>query len=79
MTIRPNTIRASAIHAVIRPLLSLALRLPAVEAFTSLLKPGVLVEDWRIEYNTVRPRNALGWLTPTDYAKAWATIRPERS
>jgi hypothetical protein len=23
----------------------------------------VLVEDWRIEYNTVRPRSALGYLT----------------
>ena len=49
MTIRPSTIRTSSIHAVIRPLLSLALRLLVVEAFTGLLKPGVLVEDWRIE------------------------------
>jgi transposase InsO family protein len=39
----------------------------------------VLVEDWRIEYNTVRPRSALGYLTPTDYAKAWTTHHPERS
>jgi putative transposase len=30
----------------------------------------VLVEDWRIEYNTVRPHSAPGYLTPTDYAKA---------
>jgi transposase InsO family protein len=37
------------------------------------------VEDWRIEYNTVRPHNALGYLTPTDDAKAWATIHPELS
>jgi hypothetical protein len=37
------------------------------------------VEDWRIEYNTVRPHNALGSLTPTDDAKAWATIHPELS
>jgi putative transposase len=33
----------------------------------------VLVEDWRIEYNTVRPHSALGYLTPTDYAKVWTT------
>jgi hypothetical protein len=33
----------------------------------------LLVEDWRIEYNTIRPHSALGYLTPTDYAKAWAT------
>jgi hypothetical protein len=31
----------------------------------------VLVEDWRIEDNTVRPPSALGYLTPTDYAKTW--------
>jgi transposase InsO family protein len=33
---------------------------------------GVLVEDWRIEYNTIRPHSALGYLTPSDYAKGWA-------
>jgi Integrase core domain len=27
----------------------------AVEAFTTLMEARVLVEDWRIEYNTVRP------------------------
>jgi hypothetical protein len=27
----------------------------AVEAFNTLLEAQVLVEDWRIEYNTVRP------------------------
>ena len=51
----------------------------AVEAFTSLLEAQVLVEDWRIEYNTVRPHSALGYLTPTDYAKAWSTNHPELS
>jgi putative transposase len=45
----------------------------AVEAFTSLLEAQVLVEDWRIEYNTTRPHSALGYLTPTDYAKTWTT------
>jgi putative transposase len=39
----------------------------------------VLVEDWRIEYNTLRPHSALGYLTPTDYAKAWTTIQPQLS
>jgi putative transposase len=43
----------------------------AVEAFSTLLEAQVLVEDWRIEYNTLRPHSALGYLTPTDYAKAW--------
>jgi predicted secreted protein len=36
----------------------------------------VLVEDWRIEYSTVRPHSALGYLTPTDYAKAWTATHP---
>ena len=51
----------------------------AVEAFSSLLEAQVLVEDWRIEYNTVRPHSALGYLTPTDYAKAWTANHPELS
>jgi putative transposase len=51
----------------------------AVEAFTTLLEAQVLVEDWRIEYNTIRPHSALGYLTPTDYAKTWTTTNPELS
>jgi putative transposase len=30
----------------------------AVEAFNTLLEARVLVEDWRIEYNTARPHSA---------------------
>jgi putative transposase len=51
----------------------------AVEAFTTLLEAQVLVEDWRIEYNTLRPHSALGYLTPTDYAKAWTATHPALS
>jgi putative transposase len=51
----------------------------AVEAFSSLLEARVLVEDWRIEYNIVRPHSALGYLTPTDYAKAWTATHPALS
>jgi putative transposase len=51
----------------------------AVEAFNTLLEAQVLVQDWRIEYNTVRPHSALGYLTPTDYAKAWTANHPELS
>jgi putative transposase len=51
----------------------------AVEAFSSLLEAQVLVEDWRIEYNTVRPHSALGYLTPTDYAKTWTANHPALS
>jgi len=48
----------------------------AVEAFSTLLEARVLVEDWRIEYNTVRPHSALGYMTPTDYTKAWTATHP---
>jgi putative transposase len=51
----------------------------AVEAFSSLLEARVLVEDWRMEYNTVRPHSALGYLTPTDYAKTWTATHHELS
>jgi putative transposase len=51
----------------------------AVEAFNTLLEARVLVEDWRIEYNTLRPHSALGYLTPTDYATAWTTTHPALS
>ena len=42
--------------------------------FDSLLEAQVLVEDWRIDYNTNRPHSAFGLLTPTEYANQWATI-----
>jgi putative transposase len=51
----------------------------AVEAFSSLLEARVLVEDWRIEYNTVRPHSALGYRTPTQYARAWTINQPALS
>jgi putative transposase len=51
----------------------------AVEAFSSLLEAQVLVEDWRTEYNTLRPHSALGYLTPTEYAKAWTANHPALS
>ena len=51
----------------------------AMEAFSSLLEARVLVEDWRIEYNTVRPHSALGYLTPTEFAKAWTADHPALS
>ena len=34
------------------------------EQFDSLLEAQVLVEAWRIEYNTFRPHSALGGLNP---------------
>ena len=43
----------------------------AVEQFDSLLEAQVLIEDWRIEYNTKRPHSSLGWLAPAAYAERW--------
>jgi hypothetical protein len=40
----------------------------------------VLVEDWRIECNTLGPHSAPGYLNPSDYATAWtATTHPALS
>ena len=36
--------------------------------FDSLLEAQVLIEDWRIDYNTNRPHTAHGDLTPTEFA-----------
>jgi ribosomal protein S18 acetylase RimI-like enzyme len=44
-----------------------------VEEFGSLLEAQVIVEAWRIEYNTYRPHGSLGGLTPTEYATNWTT------
>ena len=44
-----------------------------VEEFGSVAEAQVLVEAWRIEYNTYRPHSALGGLTPTEYAGQWTT------
>jgi putative transposase len=43
----------------------------AVEQFDTLLEAQVLIEDWRIEYNTRRPHSSLGWLAPAIYARRW--------
>lgn len=41
--------------------------------FTSLLEARVLIEDWRIDYNTNRPHTAHGDLTPSEFTAAWHT------
>ena len=42
-----------------------------VEEFGSVVEAQVVVEAWRIEYNTYRPHSALGGLTPTEFARQW--------
>ncbi|MHB1988826.1 MAG: integrase core domain-containing protein, partial [Acidimicrobiales bacterium] len=33
----------------------------------------VLLEDWRIDYNSNRPHSALSWLSPVEFIEAWLT------
>ena len=39
--------------------------------FDSLLEAQVIIENWRIDYNTNRPHSAHGWLTPTEFHLQW--------
>lgn len=50
-----------------------------IEEFGSLLEAQVVVEAWRIEYNTYRPHGALGGLTPTEVRAAWTEHQPALS
>jgi putative transposase len=43
----------------------------------SLLEAQVLIEDWRIDYNTNRPHSAHKGLTPTQFANRWTTINQQ--
>ncbi len=36
-----------------------------------MLEAQVVIETWRIEYNTYRPHSALGGLTPVEFACQW--------
>ena len=46
------------------------------EEFATLLEAQVLVEAWRIEYNTYRPHSSLGGLTPAEFTKKWTINQP---
>jgi putative transposase len=51
-----------------------------LEEFATLLEAQVVVEAWRIEYNTYRPHSSLGDLTPAEYAATWnSTTQPALS
>ena len=42
-----------------------------LEVFDSLPEARVLIEDWRVEYNTYRPHRSLRMLTPAEFAARW--------
>lgn len=50
-----------------------------LEEFATLLEAQVVVEAWRIEYNTYRPHSSLGDLTPAEYAARWTITQPALS
>ncbi len=39
------------------------------EEFASLLEAQVVIAEWLVEYNTLRPHRGLGMMTPTQFAK----------
>jgi len=47
--------------------------------FDSLLEARVIIEDWRLDYNTNRPHTAHGDLTPTEFALACNPINQPRA
>lgn len=50
------------------------------EWFSSLLDAQVVIEDWRLHYNTQRPHSSLGYKTPADFAAQFvAQIQPAHS
>jgi len=44
-----------------------------IEEFGSLREARIVVEAWRIEYNTWRPHSSLGGLTPVEFATRWVS------
>jgi putative transposase len=47
------------------------------ELFDTLWEAQVLLEQWRREYNTVRPHSALGYRPPAPETWSWATTRDQ--
>ena len=50
------------------------------EWFSSLLDAQVVIEDWRVHYNTRRPHSSLGYETPANFAAQCVTqIQPAQT
>ena len=52
----------------------LADELLELEVFHTLYEAKVLIERWRVHYNTMRPRSALGYRPPTP--ESWTVVEP---
>ena len=44
------------------------------EVFTTLTEALVLIEQWRMEYNHIRPHSSLGYRSPVPEARILVTI-----
>ena len=42
-----------------------------MELFVSLSEAREVVENWRRDYNDLRPHSSLGYKTPSEFAKTW--------
>jgi putative transposase len=42
-----------------------------IEEFGTLQEARIVVQAWRMEYNTYRPHSSLGGLTPTEFKRQW--------
>ena len=45
--------------------------------FTSLAQARAVLEEWRRDYNAVRPHSSIGWLTPDAYAARFTVQRDQ--
>jgi transposase InsO family protein len=54
-----------------------------MELFSSMTEARVIIEDWRREYNEIRPHSSLGYLTPVEFSKnselSFATLNQAQS
>ncbi len=50
-----------------------------IEEFACITEAKVIIEDWRIQYNTYRPHSALGGLTPAEYAAKENQHQPDHA
>jgi len=41
------------------------------EVIDSVLEAQILIDDWRLDYNTYRPHQSLAYLTPAEFARRW--------
>jgi putative transposase len=51
----------------------------SMQWFKNRIDARIVIEDWRREYNAVRPHSSLNNLTPTEFAKTTSARSPEQA